>query len=143
MKLKIVRIDKTLPLPEYKTIGSAAFDMYTRIDVTIRPKETVIVPSNLIIEVPIGYFLLLASRSSTGKKGLFRPNGIGVIDQDFHGPKDEIGIMVYNITDEPIELKRGDRIAQGLILPIEKAEWEEVEVIKTESRGGFGSTGVN
>jgi dUTP pyrophosphatase len=142
MKLKITRIEKDLPLPVYKTPGSVAFDVYTRVDMTIDPKSTAIVPTNLIIEVPEGYFLLLASRSSTAKKGLLQPNGIGVIDQDFHGPQDEIGAFVHNSTDQQVELKRGDRIAQGLIIPIQKVEWEEVDAIKAESRGGFGSTGV-
>lgn len=141
MKVKIVRVDATLPLPEYQTSGAVAFDMYTREDAVIAPKSLSALPSNLIIAVPEGYFLLIASRSSAPKKGLMTPHGIGVIDQDYHGPNDEIKIQMYNYTDQPVEIKRGDRIAQGLILPIMKAEWEEVSVIKEESRGGFGSTG--
>lgn len=143
MKLKIIRIDKTLPLPSYQTTGSVAFDMYSRIDAEIKPKELAILPSNLIIEVPQGYFLMVASRGSTSKRGLFKANGIGVIDQDYHGPKDEIGILLYNFSDQSVEVKRGDRIAQGLVIPIEKAEWEEIDQISLTSRGGFGSTGTN
>jgi len=141
MKIRISRVDKSLPLPEYHTSGSVAFDLYSRVDCSLAPGEVRSLPANLIIEVPAGYFLLVASRSSTPKKGINMANGIGVIDQDYHGPDDEIGILVRNFTDKPVEIKKGDRIAQGLILPIEKAEWNEVEELKKISRGGFGSTG--
>ncbi|HTY39870.1 MAG TPA: dUTP diphosphatase [Candidatus Paceibacterota bacterium] len=141
MKVRITRIDKELPLPEYHTEGAVAFDLYSRMDVDIAPKERAVLPSNFIIEVPKGYFLMIAARSSTAKRGLMLANGVGTIDQDYHGPKDEVGISVYNFTDEPVMVKRGDRIAQGLLIPIIHAEWQEVEKIKDESRGGFGSTG--
>ena len=141
MKIKIVRIDKSLPLPQYQTAGAVAFDMYSRIDAQISPQSFQLLPSNLVIEVPKGFFLLVAARSSTVKKGLMKANGIGVIDQDYHGPADEIGILVYNFTGNPVQVRRGERIAQGMILPVEKAEWNEVESIKDDSRGGFGSTG--
>jgi dUTP pyrophosphatase len=142
MKVRIVRIEKDLPLPEYHTEGAVAFDMYTREAATIAPGESALLPTNFIIQVPEGYALVLAARSSLGKKkGLTLVNGIGVIDQDFHGPADELGIFVKNFTDAPVTVERGERLAQGLIVPIAKAEWEEVESIKEESRGGFGSTG--
>ena len=141
MKIRIKRIDKSLPLPEYQTEGSVGFDIYSREDVVIKPNERLAVPSNLIIEVPSGYALIIAARSSLSKKGLRLSNGIGVVDQDFHGPKDEFGILLNNFTDAPVSIKRGDRIAQGLIMPIERAECEEVNEIKKDSRGGFGSTG--
>ena len=141
MKLRLVRIDKTLPLPEYQTPGSVAFDLYTRIDAVILPREKMVLPTNFVIEVPAGYALILAARSGLFKKGLVMRNGIGVIDQDYHGPDDEIHLVIYNFTDAPVEVKRGDRLAQALIVPTLKAEFEEVESIKEESRGGFGSTG--
>lgn len=142
MKVRIVRIDKSLPLPEYQTEGAAAFDLYARENTAVGAGELKLIPSNLIIEVPKGHVLLVASRSSTPKrKGLTPPHGLGVIDQDYHGPKDEIGILVYNFTGAPVTVERGERVAQGLILPIEKAEWEEADFIKEESRGGFGETG--
>lgn len=142
MKIKIVRVEKDLPLPEYQTEGAVAFDVYSRIDASIEPKQLTVLPSNLIVGVPAGYFLALVSRSSTPrKKGLMVANGIGVVDQDYHGPKDEIGILVYNFTETAVAVTRGERIAQGMILPVEKAEFEEVDLIKEESRGGFGSTG--
>jgi dUTP pyrophosphatase len=142
MKIKIVRIEKDLPLPEYQTSGAVAFDLYSRVNAAIPPKELAVLPSNFIIEVPEGYFLMIASRSSTPrKKGLTIANGIGVVDQDYHGPKDEIGILVYNFTGQTVSVERGERIAQGLILPVLKVEFNEADVIKEDSRGGFGSTG--
>ena len=142
MKVKIVRVDKSLPLPQYQTEGSVAFDLYSRIDAEINPKEILILPSNLIIEVPKGHALILASRSSLAKKkGLVLRNGIGVIDMDYHGTKDEIGLQAYNFTDQVVKIERGERLMQAFIVPVERAEWEEVDVIKDSSRGGFGSTG--
>lgn len=141
MNIRIKRIDKSLPLPKYQTEGSVAFDIYSREGATIKPGEVKSAASNLIIEVPKGYALLIASRSSLSRKGLMLANGVGIIDQDYHGEKDEIGILLYNATHEVVEIKRGERIAQGLVIPIQKAEWEEVDEIKKDSRGGFGSTG--
>jgi dUTP pyrophosphatase len=142
MQVKITRVDKSLPLPEYQTKGAVAFDIYTREDAVIAAGERKLLPSNLIVKVPEGYALILASRSSTSKRGLASPHGIGIIDQDYHGPEDEIHIQVHNFTNAPVEVKRGDRIAQGMFVPIGLAEWEETDSIAKESRGGFGSTGI-
>ena len=142
MKVRIVRIEKDLPLPEYKTEGAVAFDIYTRESRTIAPDELVLLPTNLIVEVPPGHALIMSARSSLGrKKGLIMVNGIGVVDQDFHGAEDEMRLLVKNFTAAPVSVERGERLAQGWIMPVAKAEWDEVEVIKEESRGGFGSTG--
>jgi dUTP pyrophosphatase len=141
MKIKIVRIDKTLPLPEYKTEGAVAFDLYSREKKDIPKGEIAMLPSNFIIEVPTGYCLILASRSGTFKKGLRMANGIGIIDQDYHGPGDELKIVVQNFSNETVIVERGERIAQGILVPILRPEWEEAEVIKETSRGGFGTTG--
>ncbi|MDH5596602.1 MAG: dUTP diphosphatase, partial [Candidatus Peregrinibacteria bacterium] len=65
MKVKIKRIDKTLPLPIYETGGSVGFDLLAREDITIKPDEITLIPANVIVEVPQGYALILASRSST------------------------------------------------------------------------------
>lgn len=95
-----------------------------------------------MIAVPDGYFLGIFARSSTPlKKGLMVANGVGVIDPDYSGPTDEIKIQVLNITDAPVKVTRGDRIAQGILLPCPTVDWEEVAEISATSRGGFGSTG--
>ncbi len=143
MKVKIVRIDPTLPLPAYQTSGSVAFDLYARVSTNVAPWKPTIIPANVIIEVPKGYALILASRSSTPlKKSLMIANSIGVIDQDYHGDKDEIGVQVINFSSEEVLVERGERIAQGLIIPIARVdEFIEVNSITSSSRGGFGSTG--
>lgn len=143
MKVKIHRIDDTLPLPEYQTKGSVAFDLYARVDTHIPAGEIALIPTNLIIETPPGYMLVSALRSSTPKrKGLIIPHGIGIVDQDYCGPEDELLVQVYNISGQEVIVGRGERIGQGLFVRIDKAEWEEgASSAQTESRGGVGSTG--
>jgi len=141
MKVKIKRIDKSLPLPVYETGGSVGFDFVAREDIEVKPDEIKLIPANVIVEVPKGYALILASRSSTPKKhGLTKPHGIGVIDNDYCGPKDEIKIQVRNFRKENVVIKKGVKIAQGLFVKTDQLQFEEVEEIKAKSRGGFGST---
>ncbi len=144
MKIQIQRIDKELPLPIYATAGAVAFDVITRETTVVEPNAIALIPGNVIVKIPEGTMLLLAPRSSMPrKKGLISPHGMGIIDQDYHGPKDELLVQVYNITKEPVTVERGERIAQGIFVKIEKAEWEEVESHNAETRGGFGTTGTH
>ena len=144
MKVKIKRVDKTLPLPEYKTEGAAAFDLYTREDLTIPAQGWGLAPSNIIMEIPKGQGLIISARSSLAKNypGLIPANGIGLIDSDYRGDSDEIKISLYNFTNQDIFIKKGDRIAQALLMKYERYEWDEVEQMTSEDRGGFGSTGL-
>ncbi|EKD42924.1 MAG: hypothetical protein ACD_72C00532G0004 [uncultured bacterium] len=140
MQVKIKRIDKTLPLPIYHTPGAVAFDLYSRINLTIQPKTVERIPTNFIIAIPDGYMLEIKDRSSTLKrKGLFVSTGY--IDQDFCGAQDEILLQVYNITNQEIVVEKEERLGQAAFVKIEKPEWEEVEEVAQTSRGGFGSTG--
>lgn len=142
MKINIKRIDNTLPLPQYQTTGACAFDIYSRIDITISPKQFEKIPTNLIIQVPKGYALLTALRSSTPiKRNLIMGNAPGIVDQDYHGPKDEIYLALYNLSDQEVQIKKGERIAQGMFVKIGKPKWQEAQNTKKKSRGGFGSTG--
>ena len=142
MQVRIKRIDTSLPLPAYQTSGAAAFDLYSRTDMAIAPKTIGLIPTNLIIETPSGYMLTVVTRSSTTKKkGLLVPHGIGIIDQDYHGEKDEVMLQVYNFTDQEVAITRSERVGQAVFVRIDQAEWEEVGEIKEASRGGFGSTG--
>lgn len=141
-KVLIKRIDKDLALPKFETKGAVAFDLLTRTETIIEPGKTGLVPANIIVKVPEGYMLCLASRSGTPmRRGLLTPHGFGVIDLDYHGPEDELKVLVYNFTDLPVTVGRGDRIAQGIFVRVDKFELEEVENIEAETRGGFGSTG--
>ena len=142
MKVQISRIDKDLPLPKFETAGAVGFDLISRLDTTIPSKKLAFIPSNNIIKVPEGHALIIVPRSSMPRKtGLSFPHSIGVIDQDYCGDKDELLIQVQNMTDHEVVVKRGERIAQGLFIKIEKADWEEVDSIQISNRGGFGSTG--
>lgn len=140
-KVIIKRIDKALALPKYETNGAIAFDLITRLDTVVEAGKIALIPSNVIVKVPQGYMLVLASRSSSPiKKGLSTPHGIGIIDNDYHGPEDELKVQVYNFTDKDITVVRGDRVAQGVFIRVDKVEFEEVDEIQAPSRGGFGST---
>ncbi len=143
MNLKIKLVDSSLPLPSYQTEGAVAFDLYSRKDITVPPFKVTIIPTNLIVKIPKGYFLMLASRSSTPlKKSLMVANGIGVIDQDYCGEEDEIGLQVLNFSQQNVEVKRGERIGQALLIKITKADnFVKVTSMSKKSRGGFGSTG--
>jgi dUTP pyrophosphatase len=139
--VNIKRIDTTLPLPTYATGGSVGFDLYSRVDQRIDARSLAVLPTNVIVQTPPGYMLLLSMRSSTARrKGLLMPNGVGVIDQDYSGEGDEILLSVYNFRDEAVTVQRGERIAQGIFVPVARAQWHEIEDVG-QGRGGFGSTG--
>jgi len=142
MKIRIKRFDKSFPLPEYKTSGAAAFDLTARVGLEILPHKVGYIPLNIACETPKGYFLLLAARSSTHKKGLMLVNGIGIGDPDFTGDEDEYAAAYLNFTDNAVQIEAGERIAQGMFIKFEKAEWEEVDSLGNKTRGGFGSTGT-
>ena len=143
MRVAIRRVDPSLPLPEYQSAGAVAFDLYARTDTTVGPGAIARIPSNLIVAVPEGHALVVALRSGTpGRLGLLMPNAIGIIDQDFRGPADEIEIQVYNFTREAVTVERGARFAQALLVPVARCEWMEHDPAVHASRGGFGSTGT-
>lgn len=140
--VKIKRVDQSLPLPKYETNGSVGFDFIAREDMIIPSRKIARIPANVIVQVPQGYALIIAPRSSTPvKKGLLFPHSMGVIDQDYCGENDEILIQVYNFTDSDVSVERGERIAQGLFIKCDQLQWEEVDTMSEQSRGGFGSTG--
>lgn len=142
MKVKIKRIDNSMPLPEYHSSGAVAFDLYARVETEVPAKGIARIPTNVIIQIPKGYMLYVKDRSSTAKRKGLLPTA-GIIDQDFHGPEDEILFQVYNPTDSLVVVEQGERIAQAIFVRIDTVEWDEVdEEIKTESRGAFGSTGT-
>lgn len=142
MKVRIKRIDKTLPLPEYKTTGACGFDFTARIAMTILPKGIARVPLNIALEPPKGYFLLVAARGSLPKKGLMLANSVGIGDPDFSGNTDEYWATLFNFTDHEVPIARGERLVQGIFKKFGRAEWDEVEDLGNTDRGGFGTTGL-
>jgi len=144
ISVRIRRLHPSVPLPEYQTAGAAGFDLAASEDVVVDPSSIALIPTGLVIQVPAGHFLGIFARSSTPlKRGLMVANGVGVIDRDYCGPEDEIKIQVLNFTAQPVQVKKGDRLAQGLFLPVTHVSWQEVEGdLREGSRGGFGATGT-
>ena len=140
--VRIKRLSTAVSLPQYESDGAVAFDLAAATAVTVAPGQVALVPTGLVIEVPPGMFLGIFARSSTPlKRGLMVANGVGVVDQDYCGPQDEVKVAVLNFTSAPVHVAPGDRVAQGMLLPVNRVSWQEVEAIRDESRGGFGSTG--
>ncbi len=141
LPVHIRRLHKDVPFPEYKTGGAIAFDIAIPKGGVIPPGEAVIFETGLVIATPKGYGLILASRSSNAKKGIVLANGIGVIDQDYCGPDDQLRLSLRNMNKEPYTVEDGERLAQGIFLPIPEVVFEEVETLSAPNRGGFGTTG--
>lgn len=141
LAVRIARVDPSLPLPAYETPGAVGFDLLARLATTVAPGGLARIPANIIVATPPGYMLLVAARSSMpGRKGLSVPHGIGVIDQDYCGADDEILVQVYNFTTEAVTVARGEKIAQGVFVRVDRARWQEDDFAAQPSRGGFGST---
>ena len=133
--VSIRRLNPSVPLPEYHTPGAAGCDLAASVDVEVPPHSIALVPTGLVIRVPDGHFLGIFARSSTPlKRGLMVANGVGVIDA--------VKIQVLNFTNDIVRVNKGDRIAQGLFIPVARAEWRETTGdLRDGSRGGFGGTG--
>lgn len=142
LNVRIKRLRPSVQLPRYETQGAAGFDLAVSEDVTVAPGQVALLPTGLVIEVPPGLFLAIFARSSTPiKRGLMVANGVGVVDADYCGATDEVKLAVLNVTTKVVEVRAGDRLAQGIFLPAPRVVWEEPIEWRQESRGGFGSTG--
>ena len=143
MRISIRRLHSHVQLPRYQSDGAAGFDLAASEDVVVQPGQVVLVPTGLVIQAPPGHFLAIVARSSTPmKRGLMVANGVGIVDEDYCGPADEVKIEVINFTQQPVTVARGDRLAQGLFIPVVRAEWRETDGdLREGSRGGFGATG--
>lgn len=143
--MKTVRVvnKSNYTLPEYKTLGSAGFDFKANIEepIELKPLERRLIPTGLYVELPEGYELQVRPRSGLAlKSGITVLNTPGAVDQDFRG---EIGVILINLSLESFIINPGDRIAQGILSPVEQIQWDEVLFLTETERGdgGFGSTG--
>ena len=132
-----------LPLPERATEGAAGYDLHAALVEPLRlaPGERARVPTGFAIAVPRGYEAQVRPRSGLAfRHGLVLPNAPGTIDSDYRG---ELKVIVMNAGKEPFVFARGDRIAQLVVAPVVRAEFEEVESLDETERGegGFGHTG--
>ena len=143
LPVAVRRLGPDVPLPEYQTPGAAGFDLAASQEVVVEPGAIALIPTGLVIKVPEGHFLGIFARSSTPlKRGLMVANGVGVIDEDYCGATDEVKVQVLNFTNTAVRVTKGDRIAQGLFIPVTRARWEETSGdLRDGSRGGFGATG--
>ncbi|WP_087100663.1 dUTP diphosphatase [Nocardiopsis sp. JB363] len=136
------RSDPGLPLPSYAHPGDAGADLYTATDVVLAPGERVTVPTGLAIALPDGYAAFVHPRSGLAARcGLTIVNAPGTVDAGYRG---EIRVTLLNTDSHtPVELARGDRIAQLVIQRVERAVFVEADTLPDSVRGsgGFGSTG--
>lgn len=140
-----VQNDSKHDLPMYATPGSSGFDLRANVTRTtmLLPGKRAIIPTGLHFDIPEGYELQVRSRSGlAAKNGIFVLNSPGTVDSDY---KDEVLVILFNLGDEPFEIKPGDRIAQGVICKVEKvgALVKVDQIDRNGDRGGgLGSTGV-
>ncbi len=148
VNVKIKRIrphgDSSLPSPCYMTEKSSGMDLYAAVegDIFLNPGERRLFPTGIAISLPEGYEAQVRPRSGLAlKDGVTLVNAPGTIDADYRG---EIGVLLINHGEKPFQVKRGDRIAQMVIVPIARAELEWVENLDETPRsgGGFGHTGI-
>jgi dUTP pyrophosphatase len=143
MQIQFKKIREDVPTPQYQTSGSAAFDFHIIEDVEIPARGIEKIPTGLVIKAPDNHALIIASRSSSPiKKGVTVAQGIGIVDSDYSGPEDEIFILLQNVRDEIITLKKGDRVAQGMFMQVTQGAFHEVKEMTDGNRGGHGSTGT-
>lgn len=139
MKIKVLKVHPDAVIPEYKTAGSAGFDLAAISGVHIEPRGSTVVGTGLAFQLPQQFEMQIRSRS-----GLAFKHGVtafhGTVDSDFRA---EVKVLLFNNTDKPVYLAKGERIAQGVINKVENVKFVEVnELDKTErGSGGFGSTG--
>jgi dUTP pyrophosphatase len=142
LDVQIQRLDDGVELPHYAHPGDAGADLRTTVDVTLAPGERAVVPTGIAIALPIGYAAFVHPRSGLAARcGLSIVNTPGTIDAGYRG---EIKVCLVNLDPAaPIELRRGDRIAQLVIQRVEHAAFRVVDALPESVRGdgGYGSTG--
>ncbi|MBC8138413.1 MAG: dUTP diphosphatase [Fibrella sp.] len=143
--VRVTRLSGTedLPLPSYKTEGAAGMDIFAANSsaITIAVGGRAVVPTGWRIAVPPGYEAQVRPRSGLARDyGIDVANSPGTIDADYRG---EVQIILSNFGTEPFVVERGDRIAQLVVAPVSRVEWEVVSSLDETARGegGFGHTG--
>jgi len=139
--VKVLKEGGYTELPKYETTSSAGLDLRSTKTIILKPHGRTLVPTGLFIALPEGYEAQVRPRSGLAlKKGITVLNTPGTVDADYRG---EIGVILFNTTDEDFEIKAGDRIAQLVLNKVEQIHWIEVdELDETErGKGGFGHTG--
>lgn len=143
MQVKIKRLTPNAKMPVYATAGAACFDICTTsMSSYIQPGESVVFTTGLSFEIPEGHVMKVFSRSGHGfKQGLRLVNGTGIIDSDYRG---ELMVKLHNDGGKSALIESGERIAQGMIVPVDQAEFVFADSLSDTERGtgGLGSTGT-
>ncbi len=146
MNFLTVEVKKTHPdatIPSYGSAEAAGFDFYSVQDYTIEPGQTILVDTGISVSFEPGYKLEVVPRSGISLKTPLRvANSPGTVDSDYRG---KVCVIMQNTGKETQKIFKGERIAQGIIVPIYRAHFVEVEELDSTARGegGFGSTGTN
>ncbi len=145
VRVRIARRPGTedIPLPAQATPGSAGYDLHAAVEAEarLRPGERALIPTGVSIAVPEGYEAQIRPRSGLAlEHGIVLPNSPGTIDSDYRG---ELKVILCNTGEKAFTVRRGDRIAQLVISPVLRADWEEVPSLDATPRGagGFGHSG--
>ncbi len=142
-RLEVKRLDPDLPMPAYQHTGDAGLDLHAAESVTLGPGERAVIGTGIAVAIPAGFVGLTAPRSGLAARvGLSTVNAPGVIDSGYRG---EIKLIVVNLDPrDKIEIERGERVAQLLLVPVAAAEILERDELTPTDRGdaGLGSTGV-
>ena len=142
MKIKVIKLDERAKLPTLGSASAAGADIYALEGFTVAPGETVLAKTGLAAEIPEGYVGLMCARSGIAlKKGLAPANKVGVVDSDYRG---ELMVAIHNHSNTEQTVEAGERMAQLVIVPYLRAEYELAESLSDTQRGtgGFGSTGA-
>lgn len=144
MNMNIKKLNEKAIIPTYGTEFSAGADLYACIDesVSFEPGETKLIKTGLAMEIPVGYAGLIYARSGlASKRGLAPANKVGVVDSDYRG---EVMVALHNQSNEIQSIEPNERIAQLVVAPFLKVEFNEVDNLDETDRGegGFGSTGT-
>lgn len=134
-----LRHENAIP-PKRATAASIGYDLAADDEYVIEADERALVGTGVVLKPPSGFWVMLALRSSMGKRGLILTNGVGVVDPDYIGEADEVMFSVWNRGASPIVITPGERIGQAILLPAFVPELSLFEP-SSSSRGGFGSTG--
>ena len=141
-EVKFKKLSENAVLPHYATAGAAGFDFHAAEGTVIEPHQTVIVKTDLAVELPTDLELQVRCRSGIAfKTPLIVKNAPGTVDSDYRG---NIGIILHNLSDAPYLVEKGERIAQGVIAPVVQINIVEADELSDTDRGegGFGSTGT-
>lgn len=142
MPLVPIKLQNGATIPKYQTVGAAGFDLCATEDCTVAAGDVKLIDTGVSVAIPEGYEIQVRSRSGLAAKNkLFVLNSPGTVDEDFRGI---LKVILANFGSVPFNIIKGDRIAQGVLAPVAKANFIEVSELPQTQRGsgGFGSTGV-